>query len=338
LEEKREKRDLVEQFALPKFPEVLHQHDLSLDRVPATVFQLNIGLYCNQACSHCHVDSSPKRKQMMTQEVANQCLKIIKNSPSIKTVDLTGGAPELNQQFRYLVQQARALGLEVIDRCNLTVLLEPKQEDLADFLVANKVRVVASLPCYLEKNVTSQRGEEVFERSIAGLKKLNKLGYGSDPSLVLDLVYNPVGAHLPPPQAKLQADYKKVLKDQYEIVFNSLFCITNQPINRYLDHLVKIGKLEEYMQLLVNKFNPSSVQGVMCKSYVSVQYDGQLFDCDFNQQIDLPTKNPVTKNKPLTVFDIKSVEDLLPISITTRSHCFACTAGAGSSCQGEVKQ
>jgi len=217
----------------------------------------------------------------------------------------------------------------------LTVLLEPHQEDLADFLAENKVRVIASLPCYLEKNVTLQRGEEIFERSITALQKLNKLGYGTDPELTLDLVYNPVGAHLPPPQAKLQADYKRVLSEQYNIVFNNLFCITNQPINRYLDHLVKNNKLEEYMQLLVNKFNANSVPGLMCRSYVSVQYDGALFDCDFNQQIDLPLKDHSLK--ALTVFDIKSTDDLLPMKITTRSHCFACTAGAGSSCQGEVK-
>jgi len=315
----------------PNFAAKLRKDKIPLKRMSAVVFQANIGLHCNQACTHCHVDSSPSRKEMMTRETTNRCLDIIRNSPSIKIIDLTGGAPELNREFRYWVTECRALGLEVIDRCNLTVLLEPTQKDLGAFLAENKVHVIASLPCYLEDNVDTQRGNEVFKRSIAGLKILNALGYGTrdERGLKLDLVYNPTGVHLPPAQAKLELAYKKHLAENFDIVFDSLHCITNQPINRFHDHLKDIGKLETYMDILVDNFNPKACEGLMCKNYVSVRWDGNIYDCDFNQQVEL---NPKSKDeKAVSVFNIECTGDLLSVPIATSLHCYACTAGAGSS-------
>jgi len=315
---------------IPNFAAHLKKHNVFLPRDDTVVFQLNIGYYCNQACSHCHVDSSPLRKHMMSKEIATKCLEIIQASPSIRIVDLTGGAPELNREFRFLVEEVRKLGLEVIDRCNLTVLLEPHQQDLAEFLARNKVRVVASLPCYLEDNVDGQRGDQIFMRSIKGLQMLNDVGYGRPGAgLSLDLVYNPTGLHLPPRKEKLQMDYKRELKKRYNIDFNELICITNMPINRFYDHLKATNDLERYMHLLVDNFNTGACGGLMCKTYISVDPDGQLFDCDFNQQLDLGIKSTL-ENK--TVFDITSTSELKSISIVTKKHCFGCTAGAGSSC------
>lgn len=270
---------------------------------------------------------------MMDRKTADKCLEIIRNSPSVQTVDLTGGAPELNTEFRHLVIEARKMGKVVIDRCNLTVLLEPGQEDLVKFLVDNQVRVVASLPCYTADNVDKQRGPNVFSRSIRGLQMLNDAGYGKpeNPHLPLDLIYNPGGPFLPPAQSPLEADYKKELESEYGIVFSNLFTITNMPINRYVDALVRDKKLEHYMHLIINAFNPHAVEGLMCRTHVSVRWDGRLYDCDFNQQIELDIGD-----EALSVFDIKSCDEFLTKRIATGVHCFGCTAGAGSSCQGAL--
>lgn len=299
------------------------------DRKLPTILQLNIGLYCNQACEHCHVESSPLRTQdMMTAETAAQSLELLMKTPSIHTLDITGGAPELNAQFRYLVKMARTLrpDLEIIDRCNLTVLQEPGQEDLIDFLKENGVRVIASLPCYSSENVNQQRGNGVFERSIAALLALNEAGYGKDEALGLDLVYNPLGAFLPPEQGKLESVYKDQLEENFGILFNSLFTITNMPIKRFADFLHRRDELKDYMDLLVRNFNANTLDTLMCRDLVSVGYDGKLFDCDFNQQLGFGLNG-------LTVFDIDSF-DLREHKIRTDNHCFGCTAGMGSSCQG----
>jgi radical SAM/Cys-rich protein len=256
----------------------------TLQRKTPEILQLNIGLYCNQACGHCHVESSPLRTEQMTAAIASQCLQLLSNSPSIKTLDITGGAPEFNPSFRYLVRMARELrpDLEIIDRCNLTVLQEPGQEDLVDFLKEHRVTVVASLPCYSAENVNKQRGNGVFERSIAGLLALNKAGYGTD--IPLHLVYNPLGAFLPPSQADLEVKYKQVLSENFGIVFNSLFALANMPIKRFADDLHRNGKMKDYMELLVNSFNPDTTQNLMCLNTVSVGYDGKV---SFNRTNDM---------------------------------------------------
>jgi len=325
-----EREELLEELSetpgIPNFAEQVVKAGSNLKRRQSVVFQANIGLYCNQACNHCHVDSSPLRKEMMSREVTDKCLEILSKSPSIQVVDLTGGAPELNREFRHWVTGCRALGLEVIDRCNLTVLLEPHQQDLIGFLAENKVHIIASLPCYLEANVDGQRGNQVFDRSIEALKRLNQAGYGTANGLVLDLVYNPTGVHLPPAQPALEVAYKIELKEKYGIVFDQLHCITNMPINRFHDHLKAEDKLEQYMHILLEAFNPDTLDGLMCRDYVSVKWDGAIFDCDFNQQVELYP----TADKRLTVFDIESTDDLLNVPIATNHHCYGCAAGAGS--------
>jgi radical SAM/Cys-rich protein len=247
----------------------LHRHE-------PQILQINIGLYCNQACGHCHVESSPLRTEMMTAETASQCLQLLKNTPSITTLDITGGAPELNNHFRLLVKMAREMrpDIEIIDRCNLTVLQEPGQEDLVDFLKENRVTVVASLPCYSSENVDKQRGNGVFERSIAALLALNEAGYGTD--LPLHLVYNPIGAFLPPDQASLEVKYKEVLAENFGILFNSLFAMTNMPIKRFADFLHRRDELKNYMELLVTNFNPDATEKLMCLNTVSVRFDGKV--------------------------------------------------------------
>ena len=307
----------------------------TLIRAPTTLLQINVGLYCNQACTHCHVESSPKRTETMSEETAKRVLALLARSPSIATVDITGGAPEMNAAFRTLVEGATACGVEVIDRCNLTVLAEPGMEWLPDFLKEHKVRVVASLPCYSQKNVDTQRGGKVFERSIAGLQTLNAHGYGVDGSgLKLDLVYNPGGAFLPPPQEVLHAAYTQELADNFGITFNELFTMTNMPIKRFADQLYKAGKLEEYMQLLIDAFNPATVDQIMCRSLVSVAHDGSLYDCDFNLALALPAGGPdagLTRPRRSSIWDIESLDELTGDSINTGNHCFGCTAGMGSS-------
>lgn len=267
----------------------------------------------------------------MNRETTDRCIEVIRNSPSVKIVDLTGGAPELNREFRHWVTECRKLGVKLIDRCNLTVLMEPGQADLASFLAENEVHIIASLPCYLEDNVDTQRGNEVFKRSIAALRVLNSLGYGMEGSaLQLDLVYNPTGVHLPPAQPKLEKAYKSHLDQHFGISFNKLHCFNNMPINRYHDHLKEIGKLETYMSILVDAFNPDAVDQLMCKNYLSVKWDGQIYDCDFNQQVELEPKAQ-SGAKPFTVFDIDCTDDMLKVQIGTGLHCYGCTAGAGSS-------
>ncbi|MGE0527219.1 MAG: arsenosugar biosynthesis radical SAM (seleno)protein ArsS [Parachlamydiales bacterium] len=314
------------------FKETLSQHKLTVDRTPVEILQVNIGRLCNQACHHCHVEAGPKRTENMDEETVDRAIELLEKSETIHTVDITGGAPELNPHFRKLVIAARKCDKSVIDRCNLTVLFEPGQEETALFLKEHGVRVVASLPCYSKDNVEKQRGRGVFDKSIEALKLLNSLGYGKEGSnLVLDLVYNPTGPSLPPAQEKLQKDYKVELKELFGIEFNSLFTITNMPIKRFLHDLQRAGKLDEYMELLANSFNPSAALGVMCRNLVSVSWEGELFDCDFNQMLELPLGAGRA-----TLWTISSFDDLNEKPITFANHCYACTAGAGSSCGGAL--
>lgn len=309
---------------MQSFAQTFKSHGLEITRFLPETLQINLGKRCNQACLHCHVEAGPNRTENMDGETFERLLLLIKNSPTIKTIDITGGAPELNPYFKKLVQFSRELGLEIIDRCNLTVLFEPGQEDTALFLKENKVRIVASLPCYSKENVEAQRGKDVFDKSIRALRLLNSLGYGSS-QLILDLVYNPSGPFLPPSQKKLQEKYKTELKELFGIEFNQLFTITNMPIKRFLDDLKRSNKLNEYMELLVNSFNPSSAQSVMCRSLISIGWDGKIYDCDFNQMLEMPIGN---------IWEISSFEDLSKEPITFANHCFGCSAGEGSSCTG----
>jgi radical SAM/Cys-rich protein len=315
------------------FAAALERHGLRpLARRPLTTLQVNLGKRCNQACHHCHVDAGPKRPEMMARDTAQRVVELVDAHPRIGLVDVTGGAPELNQNFRFLAGEARRLGRRVIDRCNLTVLLEPGQEDLADFLAAHAIEVVASLPCYGAANVDRQRGIGVFEKSIAALRRLNALGYGVPGSeLRLDLVYNPVGPFLPPPQAQLEADYRERLARDHGVVFHHLLTITNMPIRRFATDLERAGRSAEYMGLLVNHFNPATVEGLMCRDLLSVGYDGRLYDCDFNQMLDLPLGAGAR-----TIWDVERLDTLEAEPIATGAHCFGCTAGAGSSCGGAL--
>jgi radical SAM/Cys-rich protein len=317
----------------PNFDEALAAHGSSpLTRTQATTLQVNVGKLCNQACHHCHVEAGPKRTEIMPRHVAERFIGFLAGSPRIETLDITGGAPELNPHFRFLVTQAWRLGRHVIDRCNLTVLFEPEQEDLAEFLAKNEIEVVASLPCYTAENVDQQRGRGVFGKSIRALRLLNSLGYGRPGfELTLNLVYNPLGAFLPPPQEKLEADYRTQLREHFGIEFNRLLTITNMPIKRFADWLVRGGKHESYMGLLVNHFNVATAENLMCRSLVSVGWDGQLYDCDFNQMLEIGM--PGTR----TIWDIQSFDGLEGKRIATGSHCFGCTAGAGSSCGGSLQ-
>ena len=294
--------------------------------------QINIGYKCNQACSHCHVDAGPNRMEMMSDHTIKLIPKVIKAN-NIKLLDITGGAPELHPKFKQLVKEVRNLNVQVMDRCNLTILTEPGFEDLASFLSSNKVQITASLPCYLQDNVDKQRGKGVFKKSILALKKLNSYGYGiKDKGLILNLVYNPSSPQLPPSQKELENKYRFELKERFGIVFSNLFVLANMPINRYEKYLNIIGKLKEYNQLLKDNHNSKNLNSVMCKTTISVDWKGYLYDCDFNQQLGMRRNG-----------DIKHLHDLLiplvslknnPISIG--NHCFGCTAGAGSSCGGEL--
>jgi radical SAM/Cys-rich protein len=317
----------------PAFAKKVREVNVLNGRQPLETLQINIGKLCNQACFHCHVEASPKKiRENMDERTAKRLVELVKNSPQIKTVDLTGGAPEMNPHFRYLVGEFTKLGKSVIDRCNLTVLFEKGQETTPEFLAEQRVRVVASLPCYTKELVEKQRGRGVWNRSIQGILKLNELGYGKPGTgLELCLVYNPVGLHLPPAQAKLEADYKKRLMDDFGIHFNKLFTITNMPIKRFLEDLRRKGELEKYMSLLANAFNPDAANSVMCRSLVSVSWDGNLYDCDFNQQLNMPAGNGKR-----SVWDIQTFAEMDEGQIALADHCYGCTAGAGSSCGGEV--
>lgn len=312
------------------FNKKINEHHIELKRISIETLQINVGKMCNQACHHCHVEAGPARTEIMTEKTIDRIIELMKRSPDLKTIDLTGGAPEMNPHFRKLVLAARSMNLEVIDRCNLTILYEKGQEDLADFLKANQVHIVASLPCYTKDNVDKQRGRGVFDKSIEALKHLNSLGYGAAGSnLILDLVYNPGGAFLPGAQAKLEADYKRELKHYFNLEFNHLYTITNMPIKRFLDDLNRQGKYEMYMELLVNNFNPKAAESVMCKSLISIGWDGQIYDCDFNQMLEIPANA-----KKVTLWDIEEFQDMRNKSIALANHCYGCTAGAGSSCGG----
>ena len=294
-----------------------------------TVFQINVGKLCNQTCGHCHVDAGPDRREIMTRETAELCIDAVRRS-DIPTVDITGGAPELNPNFRWLVEQSRALGRHVTDRCNLSVLLLPSQTGLAEFLAAHSVEVIASLPYYLEEQADAQRGAGVFAKSIEALRKLNALGYGKPESgLRLDLVYNPVGAFLPPAQHAIETDFKRELFRRHGIIFNSLYTITNMPISRFLDFLLRSGNYDRYMEKLINAYNPAAARGVMCRYTLSVGWDGTLYDCDFNQMLDLP----LGFGAPAHIRDF-SAALLDGRRITIGQHCYGCTAGSGSSCVG----
>jgi radical SAM/Cys-rich protein len=311
-----------------RFANKLAEHSLTLRRASLQILQINVGRKCNQACRHCHVDAAPWRTEIMNQETADRIGTWIEEfRPPI--VDLTGGAPEISEFFRYFVELSRASGAHVIDRNNLTIIEEKGYGYLPEYLAEREVEVIASLPCYSPENVNKQRGNGVFEKSIRALQKLNAVGYGT--RLPLNLVYNPLGAKLPPPQAELEADYKEALLRDFGIVFNKLYTITNQPIARFAEDLRKQGKWDEYLELLVNSFNPATVDGLMCRTTLSVGYQGEVYDCDFNQMLGMQLRNCV----PLYLWDI-APQDLPDRIIETGIHCFACTAACGSSCSGAL--
>jgi len=310
----------------------LATHGIKLLRADAIeTLQVNVGKLCNQACKHCHVDASPARTEIMTREVAEQIIEAVRRY-SFPTLDITGGAPELNPSFRYLVRAAHALGTHIMVRHNLTVMCEPAQEDLPEFFREHEVEVVSSLPYFLEQQTDAQRGQGVFEKSIRALRRLNAVGYGIEGSgLVLNLVYNPVGAFLPPKQSSIEADFKRELATRYNLSFNRLYTITNMPIRRFLDYLRRTGNEERYMRKLVEAFNPGAVEGLMCRNTLSVDWTGRLYDCDFNQMLELA----VAPELPQTIFELDP-ERFAGGRVMTGSHCFGCTAGAGSSCGGAL--
>ncbi|CAI08596.1 arsenosugar biosynthesis radical SAM (seleno)protein ArsS [Aromatoleum aromaticum] len=307
-----------------------------LKRRAVETLQVNLGYRCNQSCVHCHVNAGPSRKEAMTAATVDAVLAFAAASPDIKTIDLTGGAPELNPQFRRLVAAARARGLHVIDRCNLTVLEEPGCEDLADFLAAHRVEVVASLPCYLEDNVDRQRGKGVFDASLRGLVRLNRLGYGAvGSSLVLNLVYNPQGASLPPPQADLEASYRRHLGERFGIFFNQLFTLANMPIQRFGSQLISKGHFNTYMRTLRDAHHDENLAHVMCRTLLSVDWQGYLYDCDFNQQLGLPIAGSTDNRLHVTS---ATAAALAGRPIRVADHCYGCTAGQGSSCGGALDE
>jgi radical SAM/Cys-rich protein len=295
------------------------------------VLQVNMGRYCNQACIHCHVEAGPTRTEMMSRETVDAVLRFFERT-QIPTLDITGGAPELNPNFDYLIEAATEDKRHVMDRCNLTVIFEPGKDYLPEFFKRHHVELVCSLPCYSEGNVDRQRGKGSFELSIRALQIFNRLGYGrSDTDLMLNLVYNPVGPHLPPPQEKLEQDYKRELGERFGIAFNRLYCLTNMPITRYKMHLTLRGEYGHYMKLLETNFNPATLEQVMCRTLISVGWDGTIYDCDFNQMVDLPVRN--ADGKALNISSL-SIDELLNQTITVGNHCYGCTAGPGSSCGG----
>ena len=318
---------------IPRFREKLRTSGINaLKPSRLEIFQVNLGKMCNQACKHCHVDAGPDRKEIMTRETMELCLHVLRRH-SIATVDLTGGAPEMNPEFRWFVQELSALGCTVIVRCNLTILLaHEKYRDLPQFYARNRIKVVSSLPYYQKSFTDRQRGDGVFDRSIRALTLLNAEGYGRpDSGLELDLVYNPSGAFLPAPQAQLEADFKRELHKHFGIRFNRLYAITNMPISRFLEYLEQSGNLEAYLQRLVESYNPAAVPGVMCRSTLSVGWDGRLYDCDFNQMLGIGTSPTSVQN--VRDFDLASLEAR---DIQVDQHCFGCTAGSGSSCGGST--
>ncbi len=311
-----------------RFDQKLAEHELTLRRAPLETLQINVGRKCNQACRHCHVDAAPWRTEMMDEPTAHRVgAWITRHRPAV--VDITGGAPELSEFFRYFVETSRTAGARVIDRSNLTIIEEPGYGELPAYLAAQNVEVIASLPCYSAANVNQQRGNGVFQKSITALQKLNAAGYGT--RLPLHLVYNPLGAKLPPAQSELEADYKEALRRDFGIVFHQLFAITNQPIARFAEDLRRQGEWEAYMELLAGSFNPATVPGLMCRTTLSVDYQGRLYDCDFNQMLGLGLRHGPAR----FLWDIAPGE-LANRSIQTGAHCLACTAGSGSSCTGSL--
>lgn len=306
----------------------------SLRPIAPEIFQLNIGKLCNQTCAHCHVDAGPDRKEEnMDRATLERCLELIASIPTITTVDITGGAPEMNAHFKWFVEECTKLGKKVIDRCNLTIIMaNPKYRDLPAFFAKHKVQVVSSLPYFSKGRTDSQRGDGVFEDSIAALRLLNEVGYGKEGTgLQLDLVYNPSGAFLPDAQEGLQAEFKRQLKRKYDIVFNSLYAITNLPIARFLEYLLESDNYRDYMRALVEAFNPATVDGLMCRNTISISWDGYVYDCDFNQMLDLKVAAPTIQH--INDFDLAAFQDR---KIRLDQHCYGCTAGAGSSCAGEI--
>jgi radical SAM/Cys-rich protein len=309
-------------------------HNIGLDPLLPTgidIFQMNVGKMCNQTCKHCHVDAGPDRKEIMTQETMQTCLDILARHP-ISIVDITGGAPEMNPHFRWFVEEARKLGKHIMVRCNLTIILANKKyHDLPEFFARHGVEVVSSLPHYTAMRTDRQRGDGVFDKSIEALQMLNAVGYGKEGTgLKLNLVYNPTGAMLPGPQGELESDYKKALGNQFGIAFNNLYVITNMPISRFLDYLITSGNYEEYMQRLIDAFNPGAALGVMCRNTLSIGWDGYIYDCDFNQMLDIKVASKATHIRD---FDF---EALVNRPIVVDQHCYGCTAGLGSSCGGQV--
>ncbi|MEP6603998.1 MAG: arsenosugar biosynthesis radical SAM (seleno)protein ArsS [Spartobacteria bacterium] len=315
-----------------RFAERLAQDHLVLRRARPEILQINVGKLCNLTCMHCHVNAGPKRKEIITRETVDRIIDWLAKS-EIAIVDLTGGAPEMIPDFRYFIERVRALRPDgkIIDRCNLTILLEPGYEGLAEFLADKKVEIVASMPCYSAANVNAQRGEGVFDGSIKALQLLNSLGYGVDVDLPLHLVFNPVGDALPGPQAELEADYKRELSAHFGIVFHNLYTITNLPIARFASYLRNNNKLEAYMETLVNAFNPSTIEGLMCRNTINVGWRGEVYDCDFNQQLGMQWRN----GGPTFLWDVDPAK-IDNREIMTGNHCFGCTAGAGSSCGGAL--
>lgn len=320
-------------LAPPPFDDTLaaHGHEPLVAKSLSTL-QVNMGRVCNQTCHHCHVDAGPQRTESMTKATIDQVLASLDQAHGISTVDITGGAPEMNPHFEYLVRECRVRGRKIIDRCNLTVFYVKGKSHLPEFLAEHEVEVIGSLPCYEEANVDQQRGQGVFNRSIAAIQTLNNLGYGKEGTgLRLHLVYNPLGPSLPPSQCELEQNFKEELMNRYGIQFNQLLTITNMPISRFLDDLRESGQVDSYYTLLVNSFNSDTVEDLMCRSLISVGWDGRLFDCDFNQMLDLPLQN----GSPQWIgdFNLSTLEDR---RITVGSHCFGCTAGSGSSCGGSI--
>jgi len=330
LSETSRQLDLIDQSGLVRFENNLGASGLfPLMPLELDTFQINLGKMCNQVCNHCHVDAGPDRKEIMTLETMEQCLDALDRT-NCSTVDLTGGAPEMNPNFRWFVEQLTAKGKEIIVRCNLTIIVANKKyNDLPEFFKKHKVQVISSLPCYTADNTDSQRGNGVFEQSIQALKMLNKVGYGTnDSELILNLVFNPSGPNLPGDQMKLEQDYKRVLKSDFDIEFNNLFTITNLPISRYIQYLVASNNYEAYMDKLVNAYNPLAAEAVMCRNSISVGWDGFLFDCDFNQMLDLKV---AVQGKHITKFNLEEIQNR---EVIVNQHCYGCTAGAGSSCGG----
>ena len=315
------------------FAQRIHLSGKDFNRRGVDVLQVNMGKYCNLACIHCHVESGPNRTELMSRETVDAVLRFLGRT-NIPTVDITGGAPELNPTFDYLVESAVGLGRHVMDRCNLTVIFEPGKDYLPEFFKRHRVELVCSLPCYSEENVDRQRGKGTFELSIRALKIFNELGYGqSESGLVLNLVYNPVGPHLPPPQDQLEQDYKRILKEKFGIIFNRLYCLSNMPITRYATHLKLRGEYEQYGELLESSFNASTLDQVMCRNLISIGWEGTIYDCDFNQMLDLPIRD--TDGKALNISTL-SVDQVQHLPVTVGDHCYACTAGSGSSCGGAL--